>query len=636
MCGIVGIFDSRGRRAVDRGLLGRMNDSLIHRGPDGDGIFVDAGIGLGHRRLSIIDLAGGAQPLFNEDRTVVVVYNGEIYNFQQLTRELESCGHKFHTHCDTEVIVHAWEQWGAACVERFRGMFAFAIWDSNRETLFLARDRLGIKPLYYTVLNDGTVLFGSELKSILLDPRVPRNIDPHAVEEYFAYGYVPDPKTIYSAVYKLAPGHVLSWRRNGAAPEPRKYWDLDFSGREHPDEEDIIAELPDRLRDAVDCRLISEVPLGAFLSGGVDSSAIVSLMAGLSEDPVNTCSISFGDPAYDESRFAAMVAERYRTNHRVERVDPDAFDLIDRLANMYDEPFADSSAMPTYRVCELARRHVTVALSGDGGDELFAGYRRYRWHHYEERVRNSLPQAVRGPLFGLLGSIYPKLDRAPRWLRAKSTFQAVARDSVGGYFHSVSVLYDGLRERLYSPSFRAALQGYHAGEVLETHMRNAPADHHLARAQYADFKTYLPGDILTKVDRASMAHSLEVRVPLLDHQFVEWASGFAPSSNLRGRDGKYMFKKSLEKLLPSDVLYREKMGFSVPLSQWFRGPLRQRLRASVTGDTLRRTEMFDMKFLETLVDQHQSGARDHSAALWSLLMFESFLRRVHENTGVSA
>lgn len=635
MCGIVGIFDSRGRGEVDRGLLTRMNNSLVHRGPDGDGIFTDAGIGLGHRRLSIIDLAGGAQPLFNEDRSVVVVYNGEIYNFQQLTQELISCGHVFRTHCDTEVIVHAWEEWGEACVDRFRGMFAFAIWDSNRETLFLARDRLGIKPLYYTELSDGTVLFGSELKSILLHPRVPRDMDPCAVEDYFAYGYVPDPKTIYNGIYKLAPGHVLSRRRNAPSQAPRAYWDLSFSERENGSESDLAAELVDRLRDAVDCRLISEVPLGAFLSGGVDSSAVVSLMAGLSKESVNTCSISFGDPAYDESRFAAMVAERYGTNHRVDQVDPDAFDLIDHLATLYDEPFADSSAMPTYRVCELARRHVTVALSGDGGDELFAGYRRYRWHHYEELVRNCLPQAVRGPLFSVLGSIYPKLDWAPKYLRAKSTLQAVARDSVGGYLHSVSVLYDGLRERLYSPSFRAGLQGYHASEVLETHMRNAPADHYLARAQYADFKTYLPGDILTKVDRASMAHSLEVRVPILDHQFVEWSAGLAPSANLRGREGKYLFKKSLEPLLPHDVLYREKMGFAVPLSQWFRGPLRDRVRTSLTGERLRETGMFDMEFLETLVDQHQSGTRDHSAALWSVLMFDSFLRRVHDSAGAS-
>ena len=316
-------------------------------------------------------------------------------------------------------------------------------------------------------------------------------------------------------------------------------------------------------------------------------------------------------------------------------MDPDAFDLIDRLATLYDEPFADSSAMPTFRVCELARRHVTVALSGDGGDELFAGYRRYRWHHYEELVRSRLPQAVRGPIFGLLGSIYPKLDWAPKVLRAKSTLQAVARDSVAGYFHSVSVLYDDLRDRLYSPSFRTALQGYHAVEVLEAHMRNAPADHHLSRAQYADFKTYLPGDILTKVDRASMAHSLEVRIPILDHRFVEWAAGIAPSLNLRGREGKYVFKKSLERFLPNDVLYREKMGFSVPISDWFRGALRQKLRASLTGNVLRETGMFDMEFIESLVDQHQSGRRDHSPALWSLLMFESFLRRVHGSTGAA-
>ena len=629
MCGLVGLFDSRGLGPVDRRLLMRMNDSLTHRGPDGEGIHVDAGIGLGHRRLAIIDLAGGAQPLFNEDRSVVVVYNGEIYNFQDLATELSSRGHTFRTHCDTEVIVHAWEEWGASCVERFRGMFAFALWDSRSETLFLARDRIGIKPLYYASLTDGTVAFASELKALLLNPRMRREIDPTAVEEFFAYGYVPDPKTIYRGVKKLAPGHVLAWRRGEPEPRPKQYWDLCFTPLGAGREEVYRDQLLERLREAVDIRLISEVPLGAFLSGGVDSSAVVALMAGLSPDPVNTCSISFGDPDFDESRYAAMVADRYRTMHHVNRVDPDAFDLVDSLANIYDEPFADSSAMPTYRVCQLARERVTVALSGDGGDELFAGYRRYRWHHYEERVRRLLPGPIRRPLFGMIGRLYPKLDRAPRYLRAKSTLQAIARDSADGYFHSVSVIYDGVRERLYSPSFARALQGYHAAEVMRGHMRDAPVDDHLSRIQFADFKTYLPGDILTKVDRASMAHSLEVRVPILDHEFVEWAATIPPALRLRRSESKFVFKKALEPILSREILYREKMGFAVPLAAWFRGPLRERVRAALSGPVLSETGMFDMAYLESLVSEHQSGEREHSSILWSLLMFESFLRQVH-------
>lgn len=636
MCGIVGLFHTNGRREIDRGLLTRMNDSQFHRGPDGDGEFFDPGIGLGHRRLAIIDLSGGAQPLFNEDQSVVVVYNGEIYNFQELMDELIAAGHVFRTRCDTEVIVHAWEEWGEDCVDRFRGMFVFAIWDRTRQTLFLARDRLGIKPLYYSLLADGTLIFGSELKSLLVHPGLPREMDPTAIEEYFAYGYVPDPKTIYQSVFKLAPGHTLKWRRGDAPPQPRQYWDIRFDVSDHRSEEDICEDLIEQLREAVELRMISEVPLGAFLSGGVDSSAVVAMMAGASERPVNTCSISFADPKYNEAGFANSVAERYGTDHFVEQVDPDAYDLIDRLASMYDEPFADSSAMPTYRVCELARKRVTVALSGDGGDEVFAGYRRYRWHNYEEQVRRFLPDPIRRPLFGFLGSVYPKMDWGPKPLRAKSTLQSIGRDTVGGFFHSVSVLYDGIRQPLYSDAFKRDLQGYHAREVLDNVMAKAPSDDHISRVQYADMKTYLAGDILTKVDRASMAHSLEVRVPILDHKFVEWSARLPSALKLSGREGKHIFKKSLEPHLQSDILYRDKMGFSVPLGEWFRGPLKDRVRSALSGPVLEETGIFDMDRLGAIVDQHQSGVREHSAAMWALLMFESFVREVHSEPPAAA
>jgi asparagine synthase (glutamine-hydrolysing) len=629
MCGIVGILHTSGTRDIDRNLLGRMNDSQSHRGPDDFGLYTAPGIGLGHRRLSIIDLAGGHQPMFNEDETVAVVYNGEIYNFQDLANILESHGHRFRTRCDTEVIVHAWEEWGEACVERFRGMFAFALWDSNRQTLFLARDRLGIKPLYYAMLGDGTLIFSSELKGLLVHPDLPRRIDPRAVEDYFAYGYVPDPKTIYRDVAKLAPAHVLCVRRGDTDTRPRPYWNISFRHKHQFNEDQAQDELIERLREAVDIRLIADVPLGAFLSGGVDSSAVVALMAQLSKDPVETCSIAFDDAAFDEARFASMVAEHVGARHHVRRVDPSEFDLVDKLANVYDEPFADSSALPTYRVCALGRELVTVTLSGDGGDEVFAGYRRYRWHHYEEMARKVLPQSIRGPLFGLLGSVYPKLDWAPKPLRAKSTFQALAKDTTEGYFDSVSVISDGLRKQLYSGDMARELDGYHAAEVLRHHMRNAPADHHLDRVQYADMKTYLPGDILTKVDRASMANSLEVRVPLLDHPFLEWAAGLPAGLKLRGGEGKYIFKKASERLVPPEVLYREKMGFSVPLASWFRGPLRDRTRDALMGSDLAASGMVDTKAMESLFRQHESGMRDHSSCLWSLIMFESFLRQVH-------
>jgi asparagine synthase (glutamine-hydrolysing) len=634
MCGIVGIFDMRGKREIDRSLLARMNDAMTHRGPDGSGLHVEPGLGLGHRRLSIIDLEGGRQPLYNEDESVVVVFNGEIYNFQVLAAELAAKGHVFRTHSDTEVIVHGWEEWGEACVDRFRGMFAFALWDRKRETLFLARDRLGKKPLHYAVLPDGHLVFGSELKALLPFPGIDRSLDVTAVEDYFAFGYVPDPKTIYRSVAKLAPAHVVTLKRGEPMGRPRRYWDVSFHTRPAESEDDLRDALIERLREAVKLRLISDVPLGAFLSGGVDSSAVVAVMAGLSDGPVETCSIAFDNPAYDESRYARAVAERYGTRHHVSEVRADAFDLVDKLAAIYDEPFADSSAIPTYRVCKIARQHVTVALSGDGGDEVFAGYRRYRWSGYEERIRGFVPAAIRRPLFGTLGRLYPKLDWAPKVLRAKSTFESLGRDAVEGYFHSVSVLGDGLRQRLFSPSFRRDLQGYRAVETLRRVMDKAPADDAIGRIQYADIHTYLPGDILTKVDRASMANSLEVRVPMLDSEFVQWAAGLPLSARLNGREGKYLLKKAMEPFLPRDVLYRDKMGFSVPIGAWFRGPLRERVRAAVTGPTLAETGMFDMTFLATMVDQHQSGVREHSPALWALLMFESFLRQSGESRAV--
>ena len=388
MCGIVGVFDTRGRREVSGELVSRMNEAQHHRGPDEVGLHIEPGVGLGHRRLSIIDLSTGQQPLFNEDGSVVIIYNGEIYNYQSLIPELTALGHTFRTRSDTEVIVHAWEAWGEACVTRLRGMFAFALWDRNRSTLFLARDRLGVKPLHYALLADGTFLFGSELKALLAHGGLPREIDPCAVEEYFALGYVPDPRTIFKGAKKLPPAHTLTLRRGAPVPEPVEYWDPRFTLDRRLTLADATAELTARLQESVRLRMIAEVPLGAFLSGGVDSSAVVAAMANVSADPVNTCSIAFGDPAYDESRYAMQVAERYKTRHFVDRVESEDFDLIDELSRTYDEPYADSSAIPTYRVCQLARRHVTVALSGDGGDENFGGYRRYRLHLMEDRMRS--------------------------------------------------------------------------------------------------------------------------------------------------------------------------------------------------------------------------------------------------------
>ena len=628
MCGIAGIFDVRGTAEIDRAALARMNDAQFHRGPDESDVHVEPGLGFAHRRLSIIDLATGQQPLFNEDHSVVVIFNGEIYNFQELVPELKALGHVFRTHSDTEVIVHAWEQWGEDCVKRFRGMFAFALWDRNRETLFLARDRLAVKPLYYAWLPDGRFLFGSELKALLAHGGLDREMDPLAVEEYFALGYVAEPRTIFRQARKLPPAHTLCVRRGDAAATPREYWDVRFSLDNNIGIADACAELTERLKESVRLRMISEVPLGAFLSGGVDSSAVVATMAGLSADPVNTCSIAFDDPIFNESEFAKTVADRYHTNHRVETVRSDDFDLIDTLARIYDEPYADSSAIPTYRVCELARKHVTVALSGDGGDESFGGYRRYRMHLMEERMRSALPLAVRQPMFRLLGRAYPKADWAPRVFRAKTTFEGMARTSVEAYFHSMSIMRGPMREQLFSDRFKSALAGYNAQDVFTAHAERAGTDDPLALIQYLDLKTYLVGDINTKVDRASMAHSLEVREPLMDHELVEWLATLPSALKIRGQEGKYLLKKTMEPLLPREILYRPKMGFAVPLAHWFRGPLADRVREAVLGSRLAETGWFNRSYLEHLVDAHQSGTRDYSAPLWTLMMFEAFLRCV--------
>jgi asparagine synthase (glutamine-hydrolysing) len=600
-------------------------------GPDESGYHFEPGVALAHRRLSIIDISSGQQPLFNEDESVVVVFNGEIYNFQELIPELTALGHRFHTRSDTEVIVHAWESWGEACVQRFRGMFAFALWDRNRQTFFMARDRMGVKPMYYAILNDGTLMFGSELKVLMQHPGLDRSMDPLAVEEYFALGYVAEPRTIFAGARKLEPGFSLCIRHGQPVPEPKPYWDVRFTLDNKMSLADAQAEMVERLRESVRLRMVAEVPLGAFLSGGVDSSAVVATMAGLSDEPVNTCSIAFDDPAFNESAFAQMVADRYKTNHRVEMVQSDDFDLIDTLAALYDEPYADSSAIPTYRVCQLARKHVTVALSGDGGDENMGGYRRYRFHMMEEKMRGGLPhgraQASVRPARPSLSEGRLGAARVP----CQDDLPGVGRDSVQAYFHSVSILRDDMRRSSSRPRSASSLGGYNALEVFRRHAANAGTDDALALVQYLDIKTYLVGDINTKVDRASMAHSLEVREPLMDHPLVEWLASLPTHLKIKGQEGKYIFKKAMEPMLPNDVLYRPKMGFAVPLARWFRGPLKERVQKALFGDVLRETGLFNEKYLRHVVEAHQSGARDYSSTIWTILMFEAFVRNSMKN-----
>jgi asparagine synthase (glutamine-hydrolysing) len=628
MCGLSGIFDTKGTRPIDPGILAAMNDSIAHRGPDGDGFLLEPGIGLGHRRLAIIDVAGGKQPLYNETDDVGIVFNGEIYNYRETMAELIKLGHRFKTHSDTEVIVHGWEEWGPAVIDRLRGMFVFALWDRKRQTLFLARDRLGKKPLYYALLPDGQLIFASEMQAILCHPRVERKIDPIAVEGYFAFGYVPEPGSIYQGIRKLPAAHTMLVERGKPVPEPSRYWRLKFDPRPMT-ETDAAAELIERLRESTRLRLVSDVPLGAFLSGGVDSSGVVAMMAGLIDDPVKTFAIGFGG-AEDELGYAQAVADRYHTNHTAElAAGVDYLDTIDRQAVIFGEPFSDTSAVPTGRVSELARRGVTVALSGDAGDELFAGYRRYRFHMAAQSVRDRIPGAIRHPLFGFLGRVYPKLDRAPRWLRAKTSFQEWAADEAEGYYRTVCKMADSVRGDLFSRTISSSLDGFRPADLIRDAMDQAGTDDPLARAQFADIQTYLIGDILVKVDRASMAHSLEVRAPLLDHELVEWAATVPPDLKIRSTGGKYIFKKALEPYVPHENLYRTKQGFATSLAPQFRGLGAERVRKRLMGAHFRDSGLFDVPTVARLLEQHASSAFDHNQAIWSLLMFEGWLKSVH-------
>ncbi|GAA0818092.1 amidotransferase 1, exosortase A system-associated [Colwellia asteriadis] len=644
MCGITGFLHLAAEKSlteasVNQQLLAQMNQAQFHRGPDEGGEYLDEHVALGHRRLSIIDLSTGQQPMASDDGNYVLIFNGEIYNFKDTRIELEQLGHVFHSHSDTEVILHAYMQWGSACVDKLQGMFTFAIWDKQAKTLFIARDRLGIKPLFYSII-EGTLYFASELKSITLVPGLNKKIDAKAIEQYFALGYAAEPHTIYQQVAKLPPGHTITLQSGNLTPVIEQYWDVSYAQQINMSEDDYIADMEKQFKGAVASHMMADVPLGSFLSGGVDSSAVVAMMSQLSnpetldanqdsdtKKAVTTCSIGFDVKDYNETDFAREVAAMYQTDHHEQIVASDDFELVDILAGLYDEPYADSSAMPTYRVCQMAREKVTVCLSGDGADELLAGYRRYGLMMNEEKVRSILPYSVRKPIFGTLGKIYPKMDWAPQFLRAKTTFQSLAMDTAEGYFHGVSLLNDAQRKALFSDELYQELKGYTALEVFREHQANFDGNDPLSLIQYLDIKTYLVGDILTKVDRASMAHSLEVRVPFLDHKFVEWSAKIPTALKLKNGCGKYILKKAMEPHLPHDVLYRKKMGFRVPLADWFRGPLKQKLRDTLLSEQMHNSGLFNMNTITQWLDDHQSGRREYSAPLWTLLMFASFYKQ---------
>ncbi|MGN3973126.1 XrtA/PEP-CTERM system amidotransferase [Tsuneonella sp. SYSU-LHT278] len=625
MCGIAGIFHCGTPKPVDPARVRAMTDVLAHRGPDGEGVWNAPGVALGHRRLSIIDLAGSPQPMASADGRAMIVFNGEIYNFRELRRELEQVGARFRTEGDTETILAAWQKWGPDCLARLHGMFAFALYDLDKKTLCLARDRLGVKPLFTAQLSDGSLAFASELKGLLAHPLLRREVDPLAVEDYLAWGYVPDHRSLLKGVEKLPAGHYRLLRHDAPPAAPTRWWDVSFLERRGESIRDLEAELLFRLREAVSSRMVADVPLGAFLSGGVDSSSVVALMTEGSRDPVRTCSIGFDEAALDETSHARTVARRYRTDHRERVVASDDFAEIGRLAAMFDEPFADASALPTWRVCQLARETVTVALSGDGADEAFAGYRRQRFHANEERARALLPARFRQATFGALGALWPQADWAPRPFRARTTFRSLAASGEDGYALALAVTPPELRAGLYTAGMRGELGDYRAEQPLIDLMKAAPARSGLDRAQYADLKFWLPGDILTKIDRTSMAVSLEAREPLLDHRLVEFAAELPERLRIRAGQGKWLLKHAMERFLPEEVLYRPKQGFVVPIAQWLRGPLAGEARSIGRGAALARTGWFDGDRIAEIAEAHIAGRSDHSRLLWQLLMLDRSL-----------
>ena len=625
MCGIVGIFHCGTIKPVDPERVRRMADTLAHRGPDGSGVWTAPGVGLGHRRLSIIDVAGSPQPMLSADERYVIVFNGEIYNFRELRRELDV---EYRTDGDTETILAAYARWGVECLQRLHGMFAFAIYDRHDRTLFLARDRLGVKPLFTAMLSDGSMAFASELKSLLAHPLFRSQVDPLGIEDYLTWGYVPDYRSILKGVEKLPAGHYRLLKHDAVPAAPEQWWDVSFDQRHKAKARDLEGQLLHHLREAVTSRMVSDVPLGAFLSGGVDSSSVVAFMAEASREPVRTCSIGFDVEGVDETTYARRIAERFNTDHAERIVGSNQFEALDDIAAMFDEPFADASALPTWRVCQLARKSVTVALSGDGADEALAGYRRQVFHRHEERVRGLLPSALRKSVLGPLGEHWPKADWLPQPLRFKSTLQGLSGSGAEGYARSLSVTPLEVRSGLYSPELGKMLGEYRAEQPFIDLMANAPARSGLDAAQYADLKFWLPGDILTKADRTSMAVSLEAREPLLDHRLVEFAAALPDRMRVRGRQGKWLMKKAMERYLPQDILYRPKQGFVTPIAEWFRGPLAGQARAIGSSAALARTGWFDTARLSQIAEAHISGRSDHSRLLWQLVMLDRSLARL--------
>jgi asparagine synthase (glutamine-hydrolysing) len=619
MCGIAGFVDFGGHAVAEaQARVRRMADTLVHRGPDEEGFYVDDLVALGHRRLSIIDLSSGQQPMSTHEGQVQIVFNGEIYNFVEVRAQLEARGHRFKTQCDTEVILIGYLEWGEHCLEKLNGMFAFAIWDARFKRLVLARDRVGKKPLYYC--RKGSLIgFASELKALRAGGLCHDAVDAEALDCYFSLGYIPAPRTIYKGVRKLRAARCLTI--SGTGESERQYWQLSFAEPVARSVEEATDEFAPLLDDAVKCRLMSEVPLGAFLSGGIDSSLVVSSMAHLLQRPVATNSIGFDEEQFNELPVAGAIAAHLRTEHHEYVVKPKAVDVIERIAWHFDEPLADSSAVPTWYVCEMAKRSVTVALSGDGGDETFGGYTfRYLPHMLESKIRAAIPVSLRSAAFGTLGSIWPASAKLPKPLRLKTIFENLSRGDAEAFYCDLASLRNDTRDDLYSNEFMAELRGFTPMETVQPYYSQNDAGDALGRSQHADILSYMTDDVLVKVDRMSMAHSLEVRCPLLDHRIIEFAAKLPAGLKVGARSGKRLLRALAARRLPREILNLPKRGFSIPAARWLRNELRPLCESIVTDRNRFFSGMLNEGKVREMWREHLSEARDHSVFLWGLMM----------------
>ncbi|MFQ5636708.1 MAG: asparagine synthase (glutamine-hydrolyzing) [bacterium] len=617
MCGICGVTFFDRERLVNEHIVERMCEVIRHRGPDEGGLKIQGHVGIGMRRLSIIDLVTGRQPISNEDGRIWIVFNGEIYNHQELRQELEKKGHRFRTHCDTEAIVHAYEEYGEDCPKKLNGMFGFAIWDQKKQSLFLARDRLGIKPLYY-YLDSEKFAFGSELKSILQVPGVPREVDLQALDMYLTFEYVPSPHSIFKGIFKLPPGQSLTLRDGKI--QLREYWDLHYDEKQ-VDERQLCEQLVELLQDAVKIRLMSDVPLGAFLSGGIDSSAIVALMSRAMDRPVKTFSIGFKEATYNESDYARIVANHYKTEHHEFTIETHALELTEKLIRHLDEPFGDFSIFPTYLVSQIARDYVTVALSGDGGDELFGGYDTYLANRAANIYAKVPSFARRNIIEKFLNKIPPTEKKKGLINRAKRFVEGMRLPADLKHTRWMIFLQETEKASLYSNEMRTHLKDFDSFEFIRRSFKRVNSNDDLNRQLYVDIKTYMVDDILVKVDRMSMASSLEARVPLLDHRFVELTASIPGTLKLHGRQTKHIFKKAMQPLLPPQILSRGKEGFSIPIKNWLKEDLKDLMLDVLEPARIQQDGFFNPQHVQQLIDEHLSGIENHSHRLWSMMVF---------------